>query len=210
MGSPYGFTEGVSLAAHHIRPAPAFVCTFSRALDTPPPPRESNSRPPLPKEGSNFKAIPEISHIREEKRQVTKAKKKGEDEEETHPTPELTYTGNTDASDAGARRKGVSFLLLEMDGRKKREKWMSRKFLVVKRWTSIVWLITCGQEMDEHCMAMAGEWICRDERNWNFVVDKTQMSRMVSFRDGITLSELEQNVMKDLCYGGKVGSVALR
>lgn len=56
---------------------------------------------------------------------MTKAKKKGEDEEETHPTPELTYTGNTDASDAGARRKGVSFLLLEMDGRKKREKGVS-------------------------------------------------------------------------------------
>ncbi|WZZ35486.1 hypothetical protein YC2023_018887 [Brassica napus] len=83
---------------------------------------------------------------------------------------------------------------------------MSRKFLVVKRWTSIVWLITCGQEMDEHCMVMAGEWICRDEGNWDFVVDKTQMARMVPFRDGITLSKLEQNVMKEFCYGKKVGS----
>ncbi|WZZ38193.1 hypothetical protein YC2023_034452 [Brassica napus] len=83
---------------------------------------------------------------------------------------------------------------------------MSRKFLVVKRWTSILRLITCGQEMDEHCMVMAGEWICRDERNWDFVVDKTQMSRMVPFRDGITLSKLEQNVMKEFCYGEKVGS----
>ncbi|KAF3485309.1 hypothetical protein F2Q69_00055987 [Brassica cretica] len=41
-------------------------------------------------------------------------------------------------------------------------------------------------------MVMAGEWICRDEGNWDFVVDKTQMSRMVPFRDGITLSKLEQ------------------
>ncbi|WZZ44453.1 hypothetical protein YC2023_040712 [Brassica napus] len=87
---------------------------------------------------------------------------------------------------------------------------MSCKFLVAKRWTSIVWLITCGQEMDEHCMVMAGEWICRDEGNWDFVVDKTQMSRMVPFRDGITLRKLEPNVMKEFCYGEKVGSVALR
>lgn len=81
---------------------------------------------------------------------------------------------------------------------------MSRKFFVVKRWTSIAWLITCGQEMDEHCMVMAGEWICQG--NWDLVVYKTQMSRLA----GITLSELEQNVMKEFCYGGKVGSVALR
>ena len=64
--------------------------------------------------------------------------------------------------------------------------------------------------MDEHCMVMAGEWICRDEGNWDFVVDKTQMSRMVPFRDGITLRKLEPNVMKEFCYGEKVGSVALR
>ncbi|KAG5398615.1 hypothetical protein IGI04_020429 [Brassica rapa subsp. trilocularis] len=51
--------------------------------------------------------------------------------------------------------------------------------------------------MDEYCMVMAGDWICGEDGKWNFFVDKQQMSRMVPFREGITLSELEANVMKE-------------
>ena len=58
-------------------------------------------------------------------------------------------------------------------------------------------------------MVMAGDWVCGEDGKWNFFVDKQQMSRMVPFREGITLSELEANVMKEFSYGGKLGSVAL-
>ena len=63
--------------------------------------------------------------------------------------------------------------------------------------------------MDEYCMVMAGDWVCGEDGKWNFFVDKQQMSRMVPFREGITLSELDANVMKEFSYGGKLGSVAL-
>ena len=63
--------------------------------------------------------------------------------------------------------------------------------------------------MDEYCMVMAGDWVCGEDGKWNFFVDKQQMYRMVPFREGITLSEMEVNVIKEFSYGGKLGSVAL-
>lgn len=58
-------------------------------------------------------------------------------------------------------------------------------------------------------MVIAGEWVCGVDGKWDFVIDKQQMSRMVPFHDGITLSQLEHNVMKEFSIGGNVGSVAL-
>ena len=68
-------------------------------------------------------------------------------------------------------------------------------------------VIFCGHDMDEYCMVMAGD--CGEDGKWNFFVDKQQMSRMVPFRESITLSELEANIMKEFSYGGNLGSVAL-
>ncbi|KAH0874178.1 LOW QUALITY PROTEIN: hypothetical protein HID58_071540, partial [Brassica napus] len=67
-----------------------------------------------------------------------------------------------------------------------------------------VGVTTCGHDMDEYCMVMAGDWVCGEDEKWNFF-----MSRMVPFREGITLSELEANVMKEFSYGGKLESVGL-
>ncbi|KAL0705357.1 hypothetical protein Bca4012_071782 [Brassica carinata] len=32
--------------------------------------------------------------------------------------------------------------------------------------------ITCGHDMDEYCMVMAGDWVCGKDGKWNFFVDK--------------------------------------
>lgn len=46
---------------------------------------------------------------------------------------------------------------------------------MVKRWRSIAW-------------SLQGSWVCGADGKGNFVIDKQQMSRMVPFHDGISLS----------------------
>lgn len=58
--------------------------------------------------------------------------------------------------------------------------------------------------MDDHCMVIAGEWVCGVEGKWDFIIDKQQMSCMVQFHDSITLSQLEHNVMKEFSIGGNL------
>ncbi|KAL0699145.1 hypothetical protein Bca4012_055267 [Brassica carinata] len=49
----------------------------------------------------------------------------------------------------------------------------------------------------EHCMVIAGEWLCSHENHWNFSVDKEYMTRIVPLRIGMSLTELLHNVFKE-------------
>ncbi|KAJ4868181.1 hypothetical protein Rs2_50094 [Raphanus sativus] len=51
--------------------------------------------------------------------------------------------------------------------------------------------------MAEHCMVIAGEWESSPENHWDFSIDKKYMTKIVPFRNDITLTELLSNVFKD-------------
>lgn len=61
--------------------------------------------------------------------------------------------------------------------------------------------------MEEHCMVICGEWRCSVDGNWDFVIDKNRMSRLVAIKLGIKLTELEEVVMGE--FGESIGSVAV-
>ncbi|KAJ4881119.1 SWIM-type domain-containing protein [Raphanus sativus] len=58
--------------------------------------------------------------------------------------------------------------------------------------------------MAEHCMVIAGEWQINKDSNWNFSIDKDHMTRIVSLRSGITLTELLTTVFKEFFDNNEV------
>lgn len=51
--------------------------------------------------------------------------------------------------------------------------------------------------MDDHCLVICGDWRCRADENWEFVIDKYRMSRIVALNDGIRLCELVEKVLSE-------------
>ncbi|KAF3508824.1 hypothetical protein F2Q69_00008638 [Brassica cretica] len=51
--------------------------------------------------------------------------------------------------------------------------------------------------MEEQCMVICGEWDCGGGASWDFVIDERQMARLVPLYEGISLVELEGNVLKE-------------
>ncbi|KAH0904068.1 hypothetical protein HID58_043571 [Brassica napus] len=44
---------------------------------------------------------------------------------------------------------------------------------------------------------MCGEWVCDNGGKWEFVLDKRQMARLVPLYEGMSLRELQGNVLRD-------------
>ncbi|KAF3515082.1 hypothetical protein F2Q69_00004979 [Brassica cretica] len=53
--------------------------------------------------------------------------------------------------------------------------------------------------MEDQCMVMCGEWVCDNGGKWNFVLDKRQMARLVPLYEGMSLFELQRNVLREFC-----------
>ncbi|KAJ4874330.1 SWIM-type domain-containing protein [Raphanus sativus] len=51
--------------------------------------------------------------------------------------------------------------------------------------------------MAEHCMVIAGQWETSAQNQWNFLIDKEQMTRIVPLGNGITLTDLLSNIFKE-------------
>ncbi|CAH2079374.1 unnamed protein product [Thlaspi arvense] len=56
--------------------------------------------------------------------------------------------------------------------------------------------------MEGHCLVICGEWLCSGDRKWEFVIDKNYMSRVVVFREGMSIEELKENVVTEF-FGNK-------
>ena len=52
-------------------------------------------------------------------------------------------------------------------------------------------------------MVMCGEWVCDNGGKWDFVLDKRQMARLVPLYEGMSLRELQGNVLRE--FGVKEG-----
>ena len=46
-------------------------------------------------------------------------------------------------------------------------------------------------------MVMCGEWVCDNEGKWDFVLDKRHMARLVPLYEGMSLRELQGNVLRE-------------
>ncbi|KAH0892562.1 hypothetical protein HID58_054991, partial [Brassica napus] len=53
--------------------------------------------------------------------------------------------------------------------------------------------------MEDQCMVMCGEWVCDNGGKWDFVLDKRQMARLVPLYEGMSLFELQRNVLREFC-----------
>ncbi|KAF3580488.1 hypothetical protein DY000_02028490 [Brassica cretica] len=51
--------------------------------------------------------------------------------------------------------------------------------------------------MDEMCMVMYGAWVCGSDGKWEFVVDKTNMVRMIPIHEAMTIQDLEVLLTSD-------------
>lgn len=51
--------------------------------------------------------------------------------------------------------------------------------------------------MEDQCMVMCGEWVLGNGGKWDFVLDKSQMVRLVPLYEGISLRELQCNVLRE-------------
>ncbi|KAH0941712.1 hypothetical protein HID58_001349, partial [Brassica napus] len=51
--------------------------------------------------------------------------------------------------------------------------------------------------MDEMCMVMCGAWLCGSDGKWEFVVDKTNMARMIPVHEALTINEIESLVFSE-------------
>lgn len=51
--------------------------------------------------------------------------------------------------------------------------------------------------MEDQCMVMCGEWVLGNGGKWDFVLDKSQMARLVPLYEGISLRELQCNVLRE-------------
>ncbi|KAJ4882121.1 Uncharacterized protein Rs2_39176 [Raphanus sativus] len=63
--------------------------------------------------------------------------------------------------------------------------------------------------MDEQCLVLSGAWVCGDGGNWDFVIEKHRMGRMVAVYDGIGCKELEANVLREFGVDDSRFGVAL-
>ncbi|CAH2034697.1 unnamed protein product [Thlaspi arvense] len=59
-----------------------------------------------------------------------------------------------------------------------------------------------GCAMEEHCLVIAGEWLCGKNAKWDFVVDKQRMSRVVLMREDMKICDLTAEVLKEFCIVG--------
>ncbi|KAJ4869463.1 hypothetical protein Rs2_48981 [Raphanus sativus] len=50
--------------------------------------------------------------------------------------------------------------------------------------------------MEDQCI-MCGEWVLGNGGKWDFVLDKSQMARLVPLYEGISLRELQCNVLRE-------------
>ncbi|CAA7035627.1 unnamed protein product [Microthlaspi erraticum] len=57
--------------------------------------------------------------------------------------------------------------------------------------------------MEEHCLVMCGEWRCSSAGQWDFLVDKNLMSRVIVVQVGISLEELKNRVVVEFFPHGK-------
>ncbi|KAF3544494.1 hypothetical protein DY000_02009575 [Brassica cretica] len=51
--------------------------------------------------------------------------------------------------------------------------------------------------MDEMCMVMCGAWVCGSDGKWEFVVDKTNMERIIPVHEAMTIHDLEGRVFAE-------------
>ncbi|KAH0903102.1 hypothetical protein HID58_042605, partial [Brassica napus] len=51
--------------------------------------------------------------------------------------------------------------------------------------------------MEDQCIVMCGEWVCDNGGKWDFVLDKRQMAHLVPLYEGMSLRELQGNVLRE-------------
>ncbi|CAA7044695.1 unnamed protein product [Microthlaspi erraticum] len=49
--------------------------------------------------------------------------------------------------------------------------------------------------MEEHCLVMCGDWTCLDDGRWEFTIDKSKMSKVVTIREDMNIEELKNGVV---------------
>ncbi|KAF3506879.1 hypothetical protein F2Q69_00003735 [Brassica cretica] len=64
-------------------------------------------------------------------------------------------------------------------------------------------------KMDEMCMVMCGAWLCGSDGKWEFVVDKTNMARMIPVHEALTIKEAECRVFAEFKKSETSSNVAL-
>ncbi|KAF2539483.1 hypothetical protein F2Q68_00021284 [Brassica cretica] len=64
-------------------------------------------------------------------------------------------------------------------------------------------------KMDEMCMVMCGAWLCGSDGKWEFVVDKTNMARMIPVHEALTIKEIESRVFAEFKKSETSFNVAL-
>ena len=64
-------------------------------------------------------------------------------------------------------------------------------------------------QMDEMCMVMCGAWLCGSDGKWEFVVDKTNMARMILVHEALTMKEIESRVFTEFKKSETSFNVAL-
>ncbi|KAH0859144.1 hypothetical protein HID58_087405 [Brassica napus] len=57
--------------------------------------------------------------------------------------------------------------------------------------------ISAVNDMDEMCMVMCGAWLCGSDGKWEFVVDKTNMARMIPVHEALTIKEFKIRVFAE-------------
>lgn len=56
--------------------------------------------------------------------------------------------------------------------------------------------------MDEHCLVICRDWRCLYDGRWEFTIDKSRMSRVVSIREDMSIDELKKSVVGEFfCLG---------
>ncbi|KAH0894304.1 LOW QUALITY PROTEIN: hypothetical protein HID58_056733, partial [Brassica napus] len=63
--------------------------------------------------------------------------------------------------------------------------------------------------MDEMCMVMCGAWVCGSDGKWEFVVDKTNMERIIPVHEAMTIHDLEGRVFAEFKKAETSFNVAL-
>ncbi|KAF2598537.1 hypothetical protein F2Q68_00007839 [Brassica cretica] len=64
-------------------------------------------------------------------------------------------------------------------------------------------------KMDEMCMVMCGAWLCGSDGKWEFVVDKSNMARMIPVHEALTIKEIESRVFAEFKKSETSFNVAL-
>ncbi|CAH2079031.1 unnamed protein product, partial [Thlaspi arvense] len=64
-------------------------------------------------------------------------------------------------------------------------------------------------EMEDHCLVIAGEWVCGENAKWDFVVDKQWMSRILPMRESMKIVDLKAEVLKEFIDGALSGETVI-